>query len=102
MIEFYDLSDNLLTAFAAQVLSASAITFTVRVDCRSGFFLTAETVSEVVVEARHNGMGSWTDIVASPFDLSAFDGTRQNFEIRLTAEETAVILYRQIKLKLSR
>jgi hypothetical protein len=56
----------------------------VNVECHSGLFLRCDVVPNLVVEARKQGDSTWVDIEAAGLDLTAYDGTIQIFEIRLT------------------
>lgn len=62
---------------------ASTDPFTVRFECRSGYFFWAEATG-VTVEARVDGDIAWTDIVASPIDVSAYAPDVTDFNVRLT------------------
>lgn len=57
--------------------------FPLRFECRDGYFFWA-TATGVTVEVRLVSDTLWTDIVATPIDLSPHAGTFQNFELRLT------------------
>ena len=60
-------------------------TRTRRILCKTGQFLRCETAPDLTVEAQHVGDTAWTDIEASPLDLSAWNGTLQDFNFRITA-----------------
>ena len=64
--------------------SDSAFTDTIELDCTDGhtFSLESGAVTGCVVEFRHEDDVSWTNIETTPYDLSAFAGTRETFEIR--------------------
>lgn len=97
----YDLDDNPLSAFPLTIFSGETKTLTIRVECRTGYFLRSENVVGLTVEARRTGAEAWTNIETTPLDLSSFNGTRQNYEIRLIADATAIIQRRNFKLTVS-
>lgn len=68
-----------------EVASDDAETGSVLIECHAGMFLSGETVEGLTVEARAAGEPSWTDIETTPIDLSTWDGTMQEFEVRVTA-----------------
>jgi hypothetical protein len=53
--------------------------------------LRSETVSDLTVEARLSGTSTWINIETTPIDLTTWNGSRQNFEIRLTADNVVVL-----------
>lgn len=85
----FDLDDNPVQSFPFSIESEEVKTFTVRLECRTNYFLRAQNVSLLTIEARKAGESSWTNIETDAINLSAFDGTRQNFEIRMTAAEVS-------------
>jgi hypothetical protein len=60
--------------------------FTIRFDARDGYSLWAIAEDGVAIEGRKAGDTSWTDLMTSPIDVSAFDGTAVDYQIRLTPE----------------
>lgn len=60
---------------------------TIRVQlAEAGFFLKCDhDVADVAVEGRAAGDVSWIDLETTGIDLSSYDGTSQDFEIRYTA-----------------
>lgn len=77
-------------------------TLTIRVECRTGFFLRCETVANIAVDARKVGDVPWINLETTPVDLSPYNATRQNFEIRLTAASVVVITRENFKLTIAR
>jgi hypothetical protein len=96
----FDTDDNPLNSGQISVNAGSAATLTIRVECRAGYKLRAESVPDLNVEARKRGsLGAWTDLESSEIDLSADDGTRVDFDVRLTAGSLSAYALRQFKLK---
>jgi hypothetical protein len=77
-----DVQDD--TMEASLYADGSAVTQTIEIDCVDGhtFSLVTGAVSGCVVEFRQEDEVSWHNIESSPYDLSAFDGTRETFQIR--------------------
>jgi hypothetical protein len=82
----FDIEDNPIFAFPLAIIAGETQTFPIRVECRTNYFLRSEAVSGLSVSARRVGSADWIDIEAVAIDLSAWNGTRQNFEIRLAAD----------------
>lgn len=97
----YDSNGGLLTAASISIDAGSQTVFQIKAECRSGYFLSATTVADLLVEARHLGDSVWIDIETLPLDLSVFDGTIQDFEIRLTAGNVSEITNRAFTLSVS-
>lgn len=95
----YDTQDNPLTAASLSVTASQTQIFTIRVECRSGYFLRSETAADLTVEARRVGDAAWIDLETSQIDLSAWNATRQNFELRLTAANLPQIAIKNFSLK---
>lgn len=83
----YDTDDNRIFSVAFAVESEQAATAMIRVDCNAGYYLRGEAVANLTVEARADGDVSWIDIETTPIDLTPYDGTFQDFELRFTAPE---------------
>lgn len=94
----FDTDNNPIQSFPFSIDAGEEKTFTVRIECRSGSYLRSETVSDLTVEARKVGDSDWIDLEASEIDLAPFDGTRQNFEIRMTAAAVSSAQTRNFKL----
>ena len=94
----FDTANNPISSFSLSLNSAEVKTLTIRVECRTGRFLRCETVADIAVEARKVGDTTWINLETTPIDLSPFDATRQNFEIRLTAVSVIVLTRRNFKL----
>lgn len=84
----FDLDDNPIFAFPLSVIAGQTQILPIRIECRTNYFLRSEAVSGLSVSARKTGDADWIDIEAAAIDLSAWNGTRQNFEIRLVADLT--------------
>lgn len=98
----YDLNDNPLQAAHLSVTENLSRSFEMRVECRSGYFLRAETVADLTVEARRSGSPTWTNLETSEIDLSAWLGTRQQFEVRLSAGASGALELRNFALRVER
>lgn len=81
-----DTDGNALLSAYFPLESEDVQIFQIQVDCRDGEELRAG-VSDVTIEARVSGIGSYANITDSPLDLSAYDGETKTFDIRLTAPE---------------
>lgn len=85
-----DLDNNPITVFNFAMASAGVLTMSVKIDCKTDYRLTCSVTANIVVEGRKSGDVSWTNLESSFIDLSAYDGTRQTFEIRLTGASVSV------------
>jgi hypothetical protein len=97
----YDSNGQLLTSAAVSIDANSQTVFAVKAECRTGYFLSATAVDDLLVEARHPGDSDWIDIETAPLDLSAFDGNIEDFEIRFTAGNVSEISNRAFTLSVS-
>jgi hypothetical protein len=79
------------TMEASLYADGAAVTQTIEIDCVDGhtFSLASGAVSGCVVEFKHEDEVSWTAIETTPYDLSAFDGTRETFQIRFDPSAAA-------------
>lgn len=98
----YDTNLQLLTSASVSIDAGAANTFQVKIECRTNYFLRASAVSDLSVEARRLGDSAWTDIETTPLDLSAYNGSIEIFEIRLTAAGVAAAADRAFALSVSR
>lgn len=81
-----DLNDNPLTGGQIAVELSASQTAAIRVECRAGYKLRGSVSSELAIEARRVGdAGTWTNLETDSVDLSAYAGTRQDFNIRITS-----------------
>lgn len=97
----YDTEDNPLSYFPLHLSSGETQTFTMRVECRTGYFLRSEAVAGLTVSARRVEDATWINIETDAIDLSPWAGTRQNFEIRLVADTVTEAARRNFKLTVS-
>lgn len=67
-------------------------TFTIPVVCTDGYTMRVlqGSVANVTIQARHGSSGGFTDIETSELDLSPWDGTTENFEIKITSGTVSV------------
>lgn len=98
----FDLNDNPITSADLSVAAAAAQIFTLKIECRAGYFLRSDTAVDLAVEARREGDTAWTNIETGEIDLSAWNGTRQIFEIRLTAANLTALDLKTFALKVER
>jgi len=69
-------------------IAAGAVqTYTIPIDCTDGFVLTLSPrpVDDLVIEAKRSADSVWIDLESLDIDLSTWDGTTQDFDIRITA-----------------
>ncbi len=87
----YSTADNRL--FSANFALALGVPdfLTIKVDCLTGYSLSlAEGAdADLTVEAKQESAAAYTSIGTTPIDLSEWNGTRQSFIIRLTAQTAA-------------
>lgn len=98
----FDTADNPISSFSMLINTLSVQTLTIRVECRTGYFLRCETVANIAVEARKVGDVPWINLETTPIDLSPFNATKQNFEIRLTAASVTTITRENFKLTVAK
>lgn len=96
---FYDLNDNPISSYSGSIDTQAEHVYNIKVDCRTGRFLACGPVSDMVIEARAFGDLTWIDLESNRIDLSAFNGTRRRFEIRVTAGAVTSITRRNIPLR---
>lgn len=94
----FDLDDNPISSFAMAIDSAGVATLQIRVECRTGYKLRCETVADLAVEAKRHVDSSYINLETTPIDLSAYDGSRQNFDVRLTASTVSVLTRENFKI----
>lgn len=95
----FDTDDNPITGFNFAIDSGAVITFQVRDNCQDGLRLYSETVGDLTVEGRIAGGGSFTDLEGSYIDLTPYAGTRQTFDIRITAGSVSTPTRRKFRLR---
>ena len=81
----YDITDSALPSYLMNLAASGVSQFSIRVNCRAGIYLRSESVSDLTVEGRKLGDTSWIDLESTGIDLSSHAGTRQTYEIKLTA-----------------
>ena len=94
--------DAEISSYSIFLSAGETLVFQREFNCFDGYQLTSETVSDLTVEARESGVGSYTNIETGSIDLSPFAGTTQDFDIRLTAGTTTTILYKDFDLIIAR
>lgn len=83
--EFVFGDENPVGAYALILTSNEVKTFDLSIFCKNGYSLSCTAVPGIAVEAKRTADVSWTDIEGSSYDLSPYDQTFQDFQIRLTA-----------------
>jgi len=67
-----------------QAESSDSQVIIIRVPCAAGKFLTADILAEVQVLVRETGtVDAFVDIGVSPLDLAPYDGTNQDFDMKV-------------------
>lgn len=93
-------SDSIQTdELAVSLTSTLAKTFTIEIDCFDGQFLSGEAVADAAIEARHGTGGAYTNIETTPIDLSAYAGSLETFQVRMTAGTITSHLTRAFRLR---
>lgn len=87
----YDLDNNRLTAGQAGIDHDGQKTIVCKIDCQTGYYLRSSAVADIAVEAKRSADSVWTNIETTPIDLTPWNGTMQNFDIRITAESVSGI-----------
>jgi len=82
----YDTDDNRILTAGFSVRSGEVKTVTIHIDCNTGYYLRCSDVDDLkmTVEARHDG-DAFVDIETTPISLTPWNGSREIFEIRVTA-----------------
>lgn len=94
----YDIDNNPLPSYLMNLAASGVFQFSIRVNCRTGLHLRSESVSDLAVEGRKQGDVSWVNLEGTGIDLSADDGTRQTFEVRLTAAGVSLRVTKNFKV----
>lgn len=79
-------------SYSRTIDAGEVLTFTIPVECTTGYTMRVlqGSVADVLIEARHGSSGAFTNIETTELDLTPWDGTTQNFEIRITAGSVSV------------
>ena len=79
------------TMEASLYASSATVTQEIEIDCVDGHTFSLETgaVAGCVVEFKQDAEVSYTDIEATPYDLSPFAGTTETFQIRFNPSAAA-------------
>jgi hypothetical protein len=81
----YDTDDNRILSTYIPISSSETKSFTLTLTCTTGYFFRGEVVANLTVEAKHSGSGSWTNIETTPIALATWNGTNQDFNVRITS-----------------
>jgi hypothetical protein len=95
----YDLDDNPISSFSMSVGSGDDSVLQLKADCVAGYELRSDEVAGITVDARRQGDASWIAIETTPIDLSQWAGSRQIFEVRLTASSVAAVMRRRLGIR---
>lgn len=93
----YDLNDNPISTGQISVSGFGFGAFSVKADCRTGYVLRAEGDS-LTITARRLGDTPWTNIITGSIDLSAWNGTRETFEVRVSGSMVSARTLREARL----
>lgn len=76
-----------IPVYSRTIADSEVLLFTIPVECTDGYTMRVlqGSVADVSIEARHGASGAYTNIETTELDLSPWDGTTQNFQIRITA-----------------
>lgn len=86
----YDTDNNPITSTALTVAPNDEKEFSVLVDCKPGYVLTAATANpDVDVSARADPVDAWTDILAGSLDTEPFAPARKLFYFKLAVDAGA-------------
>jgi|GEM_PF-2583477 len=86
MNSILDTNNNPLTHVGISIAAGASWTFTVRVPCKAGMFLSAVARDKAIVSARRTGSGdAFQDLASMPLTLTEFDGSVVDFDIRVEA-----------------
>lgn len=103
MIQFLDTNSVPLSSLSMAFESGTDTQFSIKVDCRAGYYLSASDVpAELTVFARFQGDTVWTNIGSSPLNLTPYDAQRKTIEVKFTAGSVSAVARRQLKLSVSR
>lgn len=97
----YDIDDNPIAGFNYPMSSGQVVPFQIRADCQAGLRLFSDVVGDLTVEGRLAGVGSYVNLETSDISLGAYAGTRQNFDIRITAGTVVTLVRRTFKIKVA-
>lgn len=98
----YDTGGLVIYSAAYSVASADSEIQTIQIDCEDGYELRGEPVATLALEARHGTSGPWISIENDSIDLSPWDGSRETFQIRLTAQTVFELTRRVFRLTVKR
>ncbi len=76
-------------------------TIVLTIRCRAGYELTSTAVTNVAVEGRVTGGGGFTNLETTPIDLTPYDGTDQDFDIKITSEAVTAARLRDFTLSVA-
>lgn len=93
----YDLNDNPISSGQIAVSGFGFGAFSVRADCRAGYVLRAEA-DNLTITARRLGDTPWTNIIAGALDLSAWNGARETFEVRVSGAMVSARTLREARI----
>ncbi len=85
-MRFFDRIGNEIERIRTQVPSGQTREYPIAVECHAGRQLSLGAVPNMTIEAKHAASPTWVNIGAAPIDLAPWDGTIQDFDIRITAD----------------
>ena len=90
----------LSSTFAVRNLTDESLT--IRIDCETGYSLSSQATADAAVEVRRVGDVPWVNLETTPISLTPWDGTQQDFEIRVTAGTITSFMRRYIPIRVSK
>lgn len=89
-----------IPVYARSANSGEVLTFTIPIICTTGYTLRVlqGSVTNVAIEARHGVAGAFTNIETTELDLSPWDGSTENFQVRITVGTISAVTRIQFDL----
>lgn len=95
----YDINNNPVTHISFSTIPEGVSYFVLLFDCETEKELHCDEVVDLTVEAKHNLESEWIDLETDSIDLSEWNGTRQAFEFRITAEAVENVTRRRFNIR---
>lgn len=98
----YDLDGNNISSTALLVAPGAFKEFAVEIDCVSGFQVSGITDDpDVDIFGKAETGDSYTDIIATPLDLTPYDGQRKTMYFKIEAGSMAARITEIVQLKVA-
>lgn len=82
----YNLEEKEQISANLDVESAHEQQFSIYIDCVSGYFLRSGSVTNATIYGRQQGTVDWINLETTGIDLSANDGIRAIYEVKVSAD----------------